>query len=298
MDRTKQYRVGDLDFRIIFKGENNDESLLPSFSVFETEVTDTPLIFTLTVDDTFLPSKKGDEIGQFDCGGTNHGVYQTESGDYQILISDVNERKCSLLQTRKNFSEGTVALTGNWTMRNFGLNNTIMMMYAFSSVEHGVLLMHASVIRKDGKGYLCLGKSGTGKSTHTQLWLKHIEGTDLMNDDNPVVRYTEGKAIIYGSPWSGKTPCYRNIQAPIGAFLQLKQAPYNKIRKQTIIEAFASMLPSCSVMKWDKRIHGTICDTVSKVMNVVPNYILECLPDEAAAQLSYSTMSGKGQPVC
>jgi hypothetical protein len=46
-------------------------------------------------------------------------------------------------------------------------------------------------------------------------------------------------------------------------------------------------------MKWDKRIHGTICDTVSKVMNVVPNYILECLPDEAAARLSYSTMSGK-----
>ena len=114
-----------------------------------------------------------------------------------------------------------------------------------------------------------------------------------MNDDNPVVRYNNGEVTIYGSPWSGKTPCYRNIKAPIGAFLQLKQAPYNKIRRQTIIEAFASMLPSCSVMKWDKRIHGTICDTVSKVMNVVPNYILECLPDEAAARLSYSTMSGK-----
>ena len=295
MSRTKQDNLGDLHFRIIFKGDNNNESLLPSFDVFEVETTDTPLIFTLTVDDSFLPSNKGEEIGQFDCGGTNHGVYQTGSGDYQILISDVNERKCSLLQAKKDCSEGAVALTGNWNMRNFGLNNTIMMMYAFSSVEYGILLMHASVIRKDGKGYLCLGKSGTGKSTHTQLWLKHIEGTDLMNDDNPVVRYNNGETTIYGSPWSGKTPCYRNIKAPIGAFLQLKQAPYNKIRRQTIIEAFASMLPSCSVMKWDKRIHGTICDTISKVMNVVPNYILECLPDEAAARLSYSTMRGKDE---
>lgn len=289
-NNIKQYRVGELSFRIVFKDTHNNESLIPSFQVFETELSDETLIFTLYVDDSFRPETKGNEIGQFDCGGTNHGVYQLENGDYQILISDVNNKQCSLLQVRQDFSEGTVALTGNGTMRNFGLNNTIMMMYAFSSVEQATLLMHASVVRKDGKGYLCLGKSGTGKSTHTGLWLKHIEGTDLMNDDNPVVRFVNGKTIIYGSPWSGKTPCYRNIQAPAGAFLQLKQAPYNKISPQSTIEAFSSLLPSCSVMKWDKRIHGTICDTISKIMQVTPCYMLECLPNEDAAQLSYATM--------
>lgn len=289
-NNIKQYRVGELSFRIVFKNTHNNESLIPSFQVFETELSDETLIFTLYVDDSFRPETKGNEIGQFDCGGTNHGVYQLENGDYQILISDVNNKQCSLLQVRQDFSEGIVALTGNGTMRNFGLNNTIMMMYAFSSVEQATLLMHASVVRKDGKGYLCLGKSGTGKSTHTGLWLKHIEGTDLMNDDNPVVRFVNGKTIIYGSPWSGKTPCYRNIQAPVGAFLQLKQAPYNKIRPQSTIESFSSLLPSCSVMKWDKRIHGTICDTISKIMQVTPCYMLECLPNEDAAQLSYATM--------
>ncbi len=291
MEQTKQYKVGGLSFRIIFKGTENDATLIPSFDVFETEITDEPLIFTLTVDDSFRPSKKGEEIGQFDCGGTNHGVYQTVEGDYQIVISDIEERTCSLLQTKEDFSQGIVALTGTFSMRNFGLNNTIMMMYAFSSVGQGTLLMHASVVRKDGKGYLCLGKSGTGKSTHTGLWLKHIEDTDLMNDDNPVVRFVNGQTIVYGSPWSGKTPCYRNIQAPVGAFLQLRQAPYNKIRRQTTIEAFASLLPSCSVMKWDKRIHGGICDTIGKIMQNVPNYILECLPDEAAVRLSHDTMT-------
>ena len=289
-NKIKQYKVGDLCFRIIFKDGNNDESIIPSFQAFETELTSEPLIFTLFVDDSFRPDAKGDEIGQFDCGGTNHGVYQRENGDYQILISDVNNKRCSLLQTKHDFSEGTVALAGNWTLRNFGLNNTIMIMYAFSAIDFGTLLMHSSVVRKDGKGYLCLGKSGTGKSTHTQLWLKHIEGTDLMNDDNPVVRFINGETIIYGSPWSGKTPCYRNIQAPVGAFLQLKQAPHNEIRRQTTIEAFSSLLPSCSVMKWDTRIHGTICDTISKIMQATPCYVLECLPNEDAALLSYNTM--------
>ena len=112
-----------------------------------------------------------------------------------------------------------------------------------------------------------------------------------MNDDNPIVRLTpEGIATVYGSPWSGKTPCYRNVEAPIGAFLQLKQAPYNKIRQQTVVESFASILPSCSVMKWDDRNYVSTCDTVSSIMQRVPTYLLECLPDEAACRLSYETI--------
>ncbi len=294
MDTIKQYTVGGHTFRIIFQDSTNNETLIPSFQGFEIPSTSTEnLIFTLIVDDAFRPENKGEEIGQFDCGGTNHGVYQTPTGDYQIAISDTELRMCSLLQAKENFSQGIVALTGTSTMRNFGLNNTIMMMYAFATAHLGTLLMHASVVRKDNKGYLCLGKSGTGKSTHTSLWLRHIEGTDLLNDDNPVVRHIDGENIVYGSPWSGKTPCYRNTQAVIGAFLQLRQAPYNKIRRQTTIEAFASLLPSCSVMKWDKRIHGGICDTIAKIMQTTPNYVLECLPDEAAAQLSYHTMSNR-----
>ena len=135
--------------------------------------------------------------------------------------------------------------------------------------------------------------SGTGKSTHTGNWLKYIPGTDLMNDDNPVVRFIDGQAIVFGSPWSGKTPCYRNVEAPIGAFVQLKQAPENKIRRQNVIEAFASLLPSCSVMKWDKRVYGGLCDGVTRLIENVPTYFLENLPNEDAVRLSYDTIHVK-----
>jgi hypothetical protein len=112
-----------------------------------------------------------------------------------------------------------------------------------------------------------------------------------MNDDNPVVRFVDGQGVVFGSPWSGKTPCYRNIEAPIGAFVQLKQAPYNKIRRQTVVEAFASLLPSCSVMKWDKRIYGGITTGVTHIMEHVPTFYLENLPDEAAVRLSHDTIT-------
>ncbi len=290
----KQYRVGRLTYRVEFAEDGkNDDRLIPSSSPFEVEADDAPVLFTLHVDDTFRPAQRGEEIGQFDCGGSNHGVYRRSDGTYQIQISDVEERQCCLLEARPDFSEGWVALNGNYSMRSFGLNNALMMMYAFSAADQSTLLMHASVIREKGIGYLFLGISGTGKSTHTGNWLRFIPGTDLMNDDNPVVRFLDGKTIVFGSPWSGKTPCYRNIEAPVGGFVQLEQAPFNRIRRQTVVEAFASLLPSCSVMKWDARVYRGICDTVTHVMETTPTYFLENLPDEAAVRLSYETLTNQ-----
>jgi len=287
----KQYEVAHWQYQVIFaEGGKNGPELLPSSEPFLVPVDDEKVGFRLYVDDTFRPAHRGEEIGQFDCGGNNHGVYQSEDGKYQIQISDVYGRQCALIEATADFSEAHVALNGDQRGRAFGLNNTLMMVFAFAFADRDTVLMHASVVRKDGYGYPFLGVSGTGKSTHTSNWMRYIDGCDLLNDDNPALRIIDGKAIIYGTPWSGKTPCYRKEEAPVGAFVQLKQAPHNKIRRQTVIEAFASLLPSCSVMKWDARDYGGVCTTMQKIIETVPTYYLENLPDEAAVQLSYSTI--------
>ena len=208
MDEKKiYYRVGRHVYCVNFLDTRNSTALLPSsepFRLTEVPSAEEPLLFELNVDDNWRPASKGEEIGQFDCGGNNHGVYRLEDGSYQILVSDVSGRQCCLVQANADFSSATVCLVGTDAMRNFGLNNALMMMYAFSAADKMTVLMHASVVRKDGKGYLCLGVSGTGKSTHTQNWLKYIPGTDLMNDDNPVVHIDgDGTATVYGSHSGG-----------------------------------------------------------------------------------------------
>lgn len=103
-------------------------------------------------------------------------------------------------------------------------------LFALSTADKGTVLFHAAVVSHEGRGYMFLGPSGTGKSTHASLWLKYIDGTELVNDDNPVVRITDdGQATVFGSPWSGKTPCYRHVSYPLGGIVMLSQAPYNKI---------------------------------------------------------------------
>ncbi|MCM1107657.1 MAG: hypothetical protein NC388_01245 [Clostridium sp.] len=290
--KTMTYKVGGHLFRVSFVDECDDERLIPSCAPFRTEEQG-DLLFHLTVDGSMLPEEETDEIGQFDCGGCNHGVYLRPDGGYRFDISDVHGVLCARFQTSADFSSCRVCLMQNsWVQRNYALNNSLMIAYAFAGATRHTLLMHSSVIRNGGKGYMFLGKSGTGKSTHTRLWRQHIPGSDLMNDDNPVLRLTdEGQVVVYGSPWSGKTPCYRNVEAPCGGIVLLEQRPENIITRKVGLQAFVSLLPSASTMKWDKQVYNGVCDTVAAVVGRVPFYVLGCLPDGDAARLSHSTLT-------
>lgn len=280
-------------FQVVFSTSDNDEHLIPSCQPFRCEPGTAQPLFTLIIDDDFRFVTQGEEIGQFDCSGYNHGVYRLDDNSYQFIVSSPEGHPVCMLQCNSDFSRCTVSLlhtTDNGT-RTFGIQNCLMLAYAFSGAPYGTLLMHASVIRNADKGYLFLGKSGTGKSTHTQLWLEHIPNSDLMNDDNPVVRiWPDGNTIVYGSPWSGKTPCYRNIEVPVGAFVRLEQKPENIIRREPLLYAFADLLPSASVMKWDKRLWQNVSDTVSRIVHTVPVYKLGCLPNAEAAVLCHHTL--------
>lgn len=270
----------------------NDISLLPSFAPFRWTSAETvkPLL-TLCVDDTLQPEKERKLLRNFDIGNGNTLVYQLPDKGYQFIIRDTKDRDCSLLIANAEFSECRCALNGDVTMRQFGLNNALMLCYAFAGSHYQTLLVHASCIAYNGCGYPFIAKSGTGKSTHSSLWLQHIEGTELMNDDNPVIRIIDGTPYIYGSPWSGKTPCYRNIVRPLGAIVNISRASANSIEQLGPVQAFAALLPACSSMMWDSVINDNLCNSLTTIISTTPIYTLHCLPDEAAARLCQSTIA-------
>ncbi len=198
---------------------------------------------------------------------------------------------CARLVASADFSSARLAVAHS-KVGEFAINNSMMILYAFTTASKGTLEMHSSVIKRGGYGYMFLGKSGTGKSTHSSLWLKYLEGSELLNDDNPILRVGEdGVARVYGSPWSGKTPCYKNDSAPVGAIVRLNQYPENRIARNSIVEAYAAVYPSCSGFRAVKEMADGMHSTIEKVVLSVPCYTLDCLPDEAAARLSCETIS-------
>ena len=288
------FRVAEHDIRIIFKdSDKNGMHLLPSFEPFRAKNDGQNLFFHLTIDDTLRPIPKAqrERIRTFDTGNGDTVVDQTADGGYQYIIKDLRGHECCLLIANKDFSECHCALNGSYNMRKFGLNNALMLIFAFAGSQQDTLLIHASLVRQNGYGYPFIAKSGTGKSTQVSMWLRHIPGCDLMNDDNPIIRIIDGEAYIFGGPWSGKTPCYRNVKAKLGAITRIDRTEENSIEKLPPVEAFASFLPSCSTMKWDEDIFERICDTVTRIIELTPIYTLHCLPNKEAAILCNKAIS-------
>lgn len=312
MSTSQQYCIAGHRVEIAYRGDDSSFwTLLPSFRTFLLQggrlpsaawpesvesPENAPMLFRMTVDDTLRPVQKDvrEHIRDFDTGNGITRVDRLPDGGYQYIIRDIRGNDCCLLITDSTFADCRCALNGDFRMRTFGLNNALMLAYAFAASRRQTLLIHASLVRHEGHGYAFTAKSGTGKSTHVNLWLNHIPDCDLMNDDNPIVRILDdGKAYIFGSPWSGKTPCYRNIVAPLGALTLIERAKENRVERFQPIDAFAALLPACSTMKWDTAVFESVCQTVSHLIERIPIYVLHCLPDRDAAIVCHDTIARK-----
>lgn len=232
-----------------------------------------------------VPTEDGETVVKLYDAGDKGWIFETAQ-DHRMPI-------CARIAASRDFSKAEIHLETR-LLRDavFGINNAAMLVYAFASATHHTLEFHSSVIENNGKAYLFLGKSGTGKSTHSSLWLKYIEGSVLMNDDNPVVRiWPDGKVIAYGSPWSGKTPCYKNVSAPVGALVQIRQWPENIITKMSILESYSSVFSSISGIKDDNSsMADDLNDSLSDLLSAAPCFRMDCRPDEEAARVCSSKL--------
>lgn len=259
---------------------------LSQYSPFETGNVPEPL-FRLEVVDSIPEVDKSPLLvdAPSEEGAPRVDLYDAGDSLYLDMAVTASAPVCGCLIVDKDIKSGRLKIMkGSMNQAVFAVNNSLMLMYAFATACLGTLEMHSSVIVNEGRGYMFLGKSGTGKSTHSSLWLKHVSGSELLNDDNPIIRvFEDGTVRVFGSPWSGKTPCYRNASAPVGAIVRIKQAPFNKITRMNILESYASVYSSCSGFKADRAMSDGLHETLERVALTVPCYTLECLPDEEAA---------------
>lgn len=291
---SHNFIIAEHGVSIVFENATpNDGTLIQSMDPFRVNDEPTNLLLKLFVTNDLQPisPENTEMIRDIDTGNGMTLVDVLPSGGYQFHIRNVQGNLCCLLHTNKDFSICRCKLEGDFTMRNFGLNNALMLSYAFAGSFQQTLLIHASLVRHQNKGYAFTAKSGTGKSTHVSLWLRYIPNCDLMNDDNPIVRVIDGKPYIYGSPWSGKTPCYRNIKAELGSISRIDRAKENSVEQMRPIEAFATLLPSCSTMKWDKVVFNNTVEIITKIIETSKVYTVHCLPNKAAALLCQQTIA-------
>lgn len=288
------YKVAGLSFSVNFESDDKLNEKLTSYEPFLTN-DDKDVVFDLEVHKEY--NCIDDEVDELLVDSKEEGqrimVFRKPSGSYIIkFYLDADKEGCCLLITNSTFNKAHFYAEGKLQTKVFGLNNALMILFALAGATRQTLLFHSSVIKRLGKGYMFLGKSGTGKSTHTRLWLQYISDTKLLNDDNPAVGISSnGIPTVYGTPWSGKTPCYKNESAEIAGLVRLWQAPENSIQRLSTIQAYAALLPTISSMRWEKAIADGINKTLNILICKVPVFSLRNRPEKEAALMSFKALT-------
>ena len=276
-----------------------------------TQELDTEPIFTLKVEQNGLLSMEQREVYPHVFTDNSEDdmprieVYRSLEKEWLIRISQIATSPiCCELVCDADFTRGMLHIDAECQDVRFCIDNGLMLMFAFRTAPLMTLEMHAAVVVKreamgngligeargdEAKGYLFLGHSGTGKSTHARQWLAAFEDAWLLNDDNPILRVMDnGDVYVYGSPWSGKTPCYKNESAPVGGIIKLSQAPENKIQTISLPQAYAYMLSSASGLKMEQTMADNMFETIKHIITHIPCYHLACLPNEEAAKVCWA----------
>ncbi len=130
---------------------------------------------------------------------------------------------------------------------------------AVDDVQHrragrAAVAVHSSVISLDGAPYSSSANRARERAPTRACGASISPGTPAQrrqpdHPDRPGRGCRSGKrsradtipalqgVLACGSPWSGKTPCYRNVSHPIAGIVRLSQAPQNRIRRLRSIEA-------------------------------------------------------------
>jgi len=150
-----------------------------------------------------------------------------------------------------------------------------LILYYLTAIK-GDIMIHASGVNYDGRGYLFSGVSGKGKTTMAKLW--NNEGARVIHDDRLILRKTENGYIIHN------TPVYNNDEpkeSPLDRVFLIDHGKENEISPVGGALSVSMVMANCIQHTWNTEIISRLLDSVSKMCSSVPASMLSFKPDKS-----------------
>ena len=158
-------------------------------------------------------------------------------------------------------------------------------------LKYDAILIHSAAISVDNEAYLFTANSGTGKTTHMNLWLdKFGDRAFIINGDKPIVRKTDEGIFVFGTPWCGKEGFNENIRVKLKSICILGRADENKIRKTDKKDALTFLISQTSRPSEVENI-DLMFKNLENIIENIPVYRLGCNMEKEACGVAYEEMS-------
>ncbi len=216
----------------------------------------------------------------------DYNWYSDGDGRYTMCFTDPDEGfVCARLDYDDNLKTAKAVLKDVKALcgidDEFFLSNILERLFRLVIVFYGGFIVHASSIVHEGYGLAFSAVSGTGKSTHTDLWQRVYPGTYMLNDDGPALRQTGDTWYIYGTPWAGTSGINKNEKAPLKALVFLERSEYNVIRDISAIEGLRRIFEAI-IHPVSDELMNRVLTAVSSFMSLARMCVLGCNISEEA----------------
>ncbi len=160
---------------------------------------------------------------------------------------------------------------------------------------YDAVVFHAATISLDGVAYAFTAPSGTGKTTHTRLWLSYFgERAEYINGDKPILRFINGAPIIFGTPWRGKESYGGNKSAPLGGIVFLSRGEENIARELSPDDAIGALISQLYIPKCRETAPRALM-LCNRILEKVKLVSLKCNMDKSAPKVPAHVLGVKGE---
>lgn len=227
----------------------------------------------------------GLKVRMNNCGGRSQAqaqAYLAENQDEnQKFDIDINVDKQRVLDAMAEHPELT---QNDWEYMLTGSD------FYTQLIQYDGILLHSSCIVVDGVAYAFSADSGTGKSTHTQLWLKRFgDRAYMLNDDKPAIRLIGDTVYACGTPWSGKFDYSTPAVVPLAGICFLERSEDNWIKRAETSKALYNIF-SQTIRRLGEENMNKLLDNLTEIFNKVPIYQFGCNISDEAVECSYNAM--------
>jgi len=153
-----------------------------------------------------------------------------------------------------------------------------LILYYLSAINAD-LMIHASGVSYNGRGYLFSGVSGKGKTTMSLLW-DNI-GAQVIHDDRMIIRKTDGIYRMYN------TPVYRNDvprSAPVDRIFLISHGNENEMVQIREASAVSMVIANCIQHNYSPDMIARFLGSVSMMCSKVPVSTLSFRPDRSVIE--------------
>ena len=206
-----------------------------------------------------------------------------EKPDFEINIT-----KQDVVWEEENYREES-----NQIYTNTFKKTSLFRNFAEKVTIHNAFVLHSACFDVEGTGVAFAAHSGTGKTTHMNLWQEYLgDKMKVVNGDKPIVRFFDDEPetpYAYGTPWNGKEHLGCNMRTKLKHICFIERSETNFVEKVEKAQVIDRIFNQVYMPKDPVAVMKTM-ELIDRLLSCCDLWIIHCNMEKEAAKVAYETI--------